>query len=83
LIGPGKTLLSADIKKKPYRLLLAGEEKDIYVFDGVPFKYVKTLSLHSNFINKVSFNPSGDKFVSVSNDKSINLVDASSLEVIK
>ena len=51
LFGPTKNLLAVDIKKKPYRMALAGEESDIFIFDGVPFKTVKTLHPHSSFIN--------------------------------
>lgn len=38
---------------------MAGEDFDIYVYDGVPFKHAKTLKGHSNFVNKVAYNKDG------------------------
>jgi WD40 repeat protein len=43
LFGPTKTVTTMDIKQKPYRLIMSGENYEIYVFDGVPFKHAKTL----------------------------------------
>lgn len=43
LFGPSKAINSIDIKQKPYRLIMSGENFEIYVFDGVPFKHAKTL----------------------------------------
>lgn len=82
LTGPAKDILAVDIKPKPYRLIMGGEGMEIYVYDGVPFKFTKTLNVHSNFINQVAFNKSGSHFVSVSGDKSIVLHDTNSLEVV-
>jgi len=38
LFGPTKNILSVDVKKKPFRLIMGGENYDVYVYDGVPFK---------------------------------------------
>jgi|LauGreDrversion4_2_1035121.scaffolds.fasta_scaffold175369_2 WD40 repeat protein len=84
LFGPSKTVLSVDLKPKPYRLVLSGENNEVYVFDGVPFKHAKTINQHTNFVNKVAFRPTdGAVFVTVSSDKSIILHDSESLEVIR
>ena len=53
LFGPTKTVNPMDLKPKPYRLALSGENYEIYVFDGVPFKHTKTIHVHSNFVNKI------------------------------
>lgn len=55
IFGPSKTITTIDVKPKPYRLILGGENYEMYVFDGVPFKSVKTINTHSNFVNKVAF----------------------------
>ena len=83
LFGPSKTVTSIDLKQKPYRLVLSGENQEVYVFDGVPFKHTKTINLHTNFVNKVAFRPDGKVFVTVSSDKIIAFHDADTLEIIR
>ena len=83
LYGPSKTVTSMDLKAKPYRLVLSGENQEVYVFDGVPFKHAKTINLHTNFVNQVSFRPDGKVFMSVSSDKTIAFYDSETLEVIR
>jgi WD40 repeat protein len=76
IFGPSKPVTTLDIKPKPYRLVLGGENQEVYVFDGVPFKHAKTLNQHTNFVNRIIFSPSSKFFVSVSSDKSIVLYDS-------
>jgi WD40 repeat protein len=83
VFGPTKTVLSMDIKPKPYRLIISGEDQEVYVFDGVPFKHAKTISQHTSFVNRVTFRPDGKVFVTVSSDKSIVLFDSETLEPIR
>lgn len=83
IFGPSKTVTTLDIKPKPYRMVLGGEDHEVYVFDGVPFKHAKTLTQHSNFVNRVAFSPNGKFFVTVSSDKTIVLFDSETLEVVK
>jgi len=82
LYGPTKTVTSVDIKPKPYRLVMSGENQEVYVFDGAPFKHAKTLKHHTNFVNKVLFNENGSLFASVSSDKTIVIYNTETLEVI-
>lgn len=81
--GPTATVTTIDIKPKPYRMAMGGEEHEINVFDGAPFKHVKTLRQHTSFVSRVAFSPSGKFLVSVSSDKSIVLYDSETLEMIK
>ena len=53
------------------------------MFDGVPFKAVKTLHSHTHFVNGLAFNRDGSMFVSVSSDKSIILHDTATLEPLQ
>lgn len=64
-------------------MIIGGEDQDVYVFDGVPFKHAKTISQHVNFVNKVAFRPDGKLFVTVSSDKSVILFDSETLEPIR
>lgn len=43
LFGPSKAVNSITIRPKPYRLVLCGENNEVYVFDGAPFKHAKTI----------------------------------------
>jgi WD40 repeat protein len=83
VFGPSKSVLTLDVKPKPYRLVVGGENFETYVFDGVPFKHAKTLHVHSHFVNRIRFSPSGKQFVSVSSDKSIVVFDSDTLEEVK
>jgi WD40 repeat protein len=59
LNGPTKELLSVAIRPKPYRLVMGGANHDIFAYDGVPFKYTKTLNVHSHFVNALAFSKDG------------------------
>jgi len=86
IIGPTKRVISIDLKQtgpKSMKLLVGGENNEITVFDGAPFKFNKTLRTHTGFINKIAFRPDGLFFVSVSADKSIAIYDTETLEVVR
>jgi WD40 repeat protein len=83
LPGPSKKITSLSMKPKPYRLAMSGENYEIYIYEGVPFKYLKVLSVHNNFINKVAFNPSGSILASVSSDKTIVFHNSETWEVVQ
>lgn len=83
IYGPTKTVTTIDVKPKPYRLVLGGENQELHIFDGAPFKSVKTVNNHTNFVNKVAFSQSGTKFLSVSSDKSIAIYDSESTEILQ
>jgi hypothetical protein len=59
LNGPTKGLLAVDIKQKPYKLIMGGENYEVYVYDGLPFKLTKTLHPHQHFVNSLAFNKDG------------------------
>ena len=75
--GHSATLLSVDIKtKRPFKCVLTGEDKEIHIQHGPPFKYEKSIqNAHGNFGTKVAFTPwdEGAHFITVSSDKSIKV----------
>ena len=81
--GPSKNVLSVDVKQKPYRLVVSGENNEVYLFDGVPFKHAKTISQNTNFVNRAVYRPDGKVFVTVSSDKTIQVIDNDTFEVVK
>lgn len=62
--------------------MISGENYDLYIYDGAPFKHVKTITSHTNFVNKVAFSLDGSHFVSVSSDKSIVIYNSETLEEV-
>jgi len=52
----------------------------MYAFDGAPFKHVKTIHSHQNFVNRISFSPDGKHFASASSDKSVVIHDSETME---
>ncbi len=82
LFGPSKTVIAMDIRPKPYRLILGGEGSEMYAYDGVPFKHIKTIHAHSSFVNRIMFSPNAKHFVSVSSDKNIIIHNSETLEVV-
>lgn len=86
IFGPTKRVISIDMKQtgpKTLKLLVGGENNEISVFDGAPFKFNKTLREHTGFVNKIAFRPDGIFFVSVSADKIIVIYDTETLEVTR
>lgn len=54
---------------------MGGDEYAIKFYEGPPFKYVKTVKGHKNFINQVKYNGTGKYFVSISSDRKIIIYD--------
>lgn len=53
---------------RPYRAVTVGDDANVVFYNGVPFKYAKSISTHNNFVQSVSYAPSGSFFVSVGSD---------------
>ena len=43
-------------------------------YNGVPFKYAKTIRDHTRFVHAVEFSPNGDHFVSVGADGKVSFL---------
>jgi len=71
ITGHAKTITSCDFRpKKPYRIVTTSEDLGINWFEGPPFKWAHGISgEHSRFPNQVRFNPQGDLWISVGQDK--------------
>lgn len=62
-----KLVNSCDMRPaRPFRLVLGSEDYGVYWYEGPPFKFKKSSKQHSNFVNSVRFNKSGELFVSAS-----------------
>ena len=73
-----KTLISGCFSnKKPYKLILGGDDGKVNFYEGLPFKYKCEFKEHfGKFVSDIQCSPNGDKFLSVSFDKKIVIYDA-------
>ncbi|KAI8147201.1 WD40-repeat-containing domain protein, partial [Fennellomyces sp. T-0311] len=76
ITGHSKVINSVSIRQqRPFRAVTASDDMTVAFFNGVPFKYAKTIRDHTRFIHAVEFSPNGDHFVSVGADAKIFLYD--------
>ena len=69
IIGHSKTITSCDFKPtRPYRAVTCAEDFTAIFYHGPPFKYNKTLSDHTRFVNCVRYSPTGSVFASCGSD---------------
>ena len=73
-----KTLISGCFNtKKPYRLMVGGDDGKVNFYEGVPFKYKCEFKEHlGKFVSDIQCSPNGEKFVSVGFDKKVVLYDS-------
>lgn len=62
---------------RPFRAVTAGDDGNIVFYNGVPFKYAKSISTHKSFVQCVSYAPNGSHFVSVGSDGKAFVYDGS------
>ena len=73
-----KTLISGCFNtKKPYRLMVGGDDGKVNFYEGVPFKHKCEFKEHlGKFVSDIQCSPEGERFVSVGFDKKIIIYDA-------
>lgn len=75
-----------DIKpSKPSKCVLSGEDKEIQVFKGPPYKLEKSIQkIHAGFVTKIAFTPwdEGAHFITVSQDKSLKVHNSETYETV-
>lgn len=86
LTGHTSTLLCVDIKiTKPFKCVLSGEDKEIQVYKGPPFKSEKSIpKIHAGFVTKIAFTPWDEcaHFITVSADKSLKIHNTETYETV-
>ena len=73
-----KTLISGCFNgKRPYRLMVGGDDGKVNFYEGVPFKHKCEFKEHlGKFVSDIQCSPNGEQFVSVGFDKKIVIYDA-------
>ena len=79
-----KTLISGCFNtKKPYRLIVGGDDGKVNFYEGVPFKHKCEFKEHlGKFVSDIQCSPNGEKFISVGFDKKIVIYDAKEGQIL-
>lgn len=79
--GHSKPMNAVAIRhQRPFRAVTAGDDTHLVFFTGVPFKFNKTLSGHTRFVQDVAYAKDGMTFASVGSDGQLLLYDGVSGE---
>ena len=86
LSGHSQCLLTVDVKTtRPFKCVLTGQDMQIQVYKGPPFKPEKSIAaVHTGFVNKCGFTPwdQGAHFVTISADKFIKVFSSETYEMV-
>jgi len=69
--------------QRPFRIATGGEDMQVIFHQGPPFKFVRSHSTHSNFVNCVRYSPDGDWFASAGSDSKLCLYEGKDGEFVK
>jgi WD40 repeat protein len=75
--------LSCDMKaKKPYKIMTSGTDSELGFFSGIPFKLIGNNKNHKGAVHCIRISPDYSTIVSVSQDKSIQIIKAEDESVL-
>ncbi|KII69623.1 WD repeat-containing protein 1 [Thelohanellus kitauei] len=81
--GHSKSGTTVDVKpNRPFCIITGAEDYKLLHFKGPPFKYDKTLTYHSNFVNCVRYSRDGEYIASAGSDGKIFIFNAKTCERI-
>ncbi|KAI3380148.1 hypothetical protein SNEBB_006915 [Seison nebaliae] len=65
IMGASKAINSVSFRRqRPFRAVVASEDNSVYFYEGPPFRFSKSKSDHTNFVNVVRYSHDGNMFVS-------------------
>ncbi|KAI8923046.1 quinon protein alcohol dehydrogenase-like superfamily [Entophlyctis helioformis] len=74
--GHSKVINSVSIRPgRPLRAVTGSDDMTVNFYHGVPFKFNKSLTNHSRFVQCVRYSPNGDFFVSTGSDGKVFIYD--------
>ncbi|WFD32119.1 WD40 repeat-like protein [Malassezia sp. CBS 17886] len=80
--GHSKPINAVAVKpQRPFRAATGGDDGSVLFYTGVPFKYARTLSTHTRFVQDVAYAPSGATFVSAGSDGRLFVYDGTTGDV--
>ncbi|KAK0532900.1 WD40 repeat-like protein [Tilletia horrida] len=81
--GHSKPINAVALKpQRPFRAVTASDDNTLVFYHGVPFKYNRTLTTHSRFVQDVSYAPNGERFVSVGSDGKVFVYEGKTGDVL-
>jgi len=69
--------------QRPFKIATGGEDMLVAFHQGPPFKFVRSHSTHSNFVNSVRFSPDGEWLISAGSDAKLCLYTGKDGEFLK
>jgi WD40 repeat protein len=70
-------------KTRPFRVVTAGEDLSVNMYEGPPFKYSNSYKGHTRYPNCVRFSPNGEHYLTVGADQKIVLFNGVNGQVVK
>mmetsp|Transcript_35108 Transcript_35108/g.79170 ORF Transcript_35108/g.79170 Transcript_35108/m.79170 type:complete len:639 (+) Transcript_35108:61-1977(+) len=69
--------------QRPFRVITGGEDMQVAMHEGPPFKFSKSHTKHTNFVNCVRYSPDGEWSASVGSDSKVCLYSGKDGEFVK
>jgi WD40 repeat protein len=69
--------------QRPFRVATGSEDFAVAFYQGPPFKFTKSHTAHSNFVNSVRYSPNGDWVISAGADSKLCLYEGKDGELVK
>jgi len=77
-------ILSVSIRPtKPGRIVTGSEDLNTNIYEGPPFKFLKTNTKHTRYPNVTRYSPNGETYISVGSDQLITQYNGTTGEVLK
>ena len=79
ILGHSKVVNSCSIRSvRPFRAATGGDDLTVNFYHGPPFKFVKSITDHSRFVQSVRFSPDGQLLVTAGLDAKLFMYDGGS-----
>jgi len=69
--------------QRPFRVVTGSEDMQVAFHQGPPFKFLKSHSTHSNFVNCVRYSPDGNWVLSAGSDSKVCVYEGKDGELVK
>lgn len=80
--GHAKVLNAVALRSvRPFRAVAGGDDNNMVLYNGVPYKYASTIKEHSRFVQAVVYSKDGAHFASAGSDGKVVIYDGASGEV--
>jgi len=69
--------------QRPFRVMTGGQDFQVAFHEGPPFKFARSYTEHTNFVNSVRYSPDGEWAVSAGSDSKVCLYKGKEGEFVK